>query len=49
METVDDGLRRTGACGMFQILMTVCLIAGYMTGELIVQNMAFLELMPQYE
>jgi len=25
------------------------LICGYMTGELVVQNMAFFELMPQYE
>ena len=46
IETVDDGIEKTGSCGRFQIITTIILILGYMTGELIVQNMAFFELMP---
>ena len=39
----------TGGFGWFQKVVGVALILGYMTGELIVQNMAYLELMPAYE
>ena len=49
IENVDEGIEKTGSCGRFQVFTTFFLIIGYMTGELIVQNMAFFELMPQYE
>ena len=49
ISTVDKGLDLTNASGFFQKVVAVTLILGYMTGELIVQNMAYLELMPVYE
>ena len=49
ISSVDEGIKMTGSCGLFQKLVTIILILGYMTGELFVQNMAFLELMPAYE
>ena len=49
IENVDEGLEKAGNCGAFQKYLVVALILGYMTGELIVQNMAYLELMPAYQ
>lgn len=49
VSSVDEGINATGGFGLFQKLVTVILILGYMTGELFVQNMAYLELMPAYE
>ena len=49
ISSVDEGLGLLGGYGLFQKFVTVVLILGYMTGELIVQNMAYLELMPAYE
>ena len=43
ISSVDEGLGLLGGYGLFQKLVTVVLILGYMTGELIVQNMAYLE------
>ena len=49
IDSVDEAIEKTGPCGRFQVFSTFILIIGYMTGELIVQNMAFLELFPEYE
>ena len=49
IETVDEGIAMTGKFGFFQKIVPFILIIGYMTGEIFVQNMAYLELMPAYE
>ena len=49
IDSVDEGINMTGTFGIFQKFVAFILILGYMTGELIVQNMAYLELMPTYE
>ena len=49
ISSVDEGIKMAGSCGLFQKFVTIILILGYMTGELFVQNMAYLELMPAYQ
>ena len=49
IQNVDEGLEKAGNCGAYQKVLVPALILAYMTGELIVQNMAYLELMPAYQ
>ena len=49
IDSVDEGIELAGNFGRFQAFAAFVLIVGYMTGEIVVQNMAYLELMPHYE
>ena len=47
--THDEVLEKLGGCGRFTKLATFVVISSVVAGDIIVNNLAFYELLPSYE